>query len=572
MDEKRLGDITIFRLTSDEFEDARLKNECLRRAKTQYLAYVAEERIADEELTELVRHLDKTGTLVAAFGRNVQEGRRDYGGTMGLLSVSFAALVFPKSLIREAGAFNERLAAQGNFELLCRLADGCLLKNVDAEADFAVPDEDSACTYAYMMRYHLNRLRAEGLMEPVLSLYCGVMQREGLFAIFGQQMNRFLSGEKEYEWIARQTAPFVVLRGDDTCYGVLQQFAEDLAEELADAGQAVIVLRDGESEYERFRNMVCKGVVGFQAHALVIDFMRNMHGPKFQFWFDYPMHFEELLGHLPDEYYILCQDGDYASLIRTYFHTKNALQFPPGGIARAYAGGERIYDVVFIGSCHVEEEDDLSGEEKLFYDYMRGHPTLTFEQGLKDILRHSVMEADALDEGEFVSRMLPFRDVRRRIIAHFKNAVMETILGMGIDVHVYGYSWLAYCGVGREHLIIHPEVTVAESLQELAKAKIGLNIMSWHKSGMTERVANIMLSGAVCLTDETAYIREHMKNGEEIITFSLERLWELPGLIQELLADEAYRERIARRAYEKAIREYTWHCRAEELIGLAAAF
>lgn len=594
MDEKRLGEVTIFRLTSDEFEDARLKNQCLRRTRTPYVAYVAEERIADGELTELVRHMAQTGCVAAAFGRNVQEGQRGYGETMGLLSVSFAALLFPKSLIREVGAFHERLAAQGNFELLCRLAayvqecksdsgsekeasaGGCLLKNVEAQADAAALDEDSACTYAYMMRYHLNRLRAEGLMESVFSLYCGVMQREGLFPIFQQQMNRFLSEEKEYEWIARQTAPFVILRGDETCYGVLQQFADDLAEGLADAGQAVIMLRDGSSVHEKLRNIVCKGIVGFQTHALVIDFVRKMHGPKFQFWFDYPMHYEELLGHLPDDYYVLCQDDDYASLIRTYFHTNNAIQFPPGGIARALCGGERIYDVVFIGSCHAEAENVLSGEEKRYYEYLLEHPSLTFEQGLTDILRLDGMGTEAgsaggsaLDERAFINRMLPLKGVRRRLIARVRNMVVETILGMGIDIHVYGDSWHSYRGSGREHLIIHPQVTVEESLRELAKAKIGLNVMSWHKSGMTERVANIMLSGAVCVTDETAYIQEHMKNGEEIVTFSLERLWELPGLIRKLLSDEAYRERIARCAYDKAIKEYTWQCRAEELIRLA---
>ena len=44
--------------------------------------------------------------------------------------------------------------------------------------------------------------------------------------------------------------------------------------------------------------------------------------------------------------------------------------------------------------------------------------------------------------------------------------------------------------------------------------KVGLNIMTWHKYGMTERIANICLSGAVCLTDSSEYLRNNFNNNE----------------------------------------------------------
>lgn len=86
---------------------------------------------------------------------------------------------------------------------------------------------------------------------------------------------------------------------------------------------------------------------------------------------------------------------------------------------------------------------------------------------------------------------------------------------------------------------------------------------------MTERIANIMLSGAVCLTEETTYLRKHFMDGREMVCFDLEHLDRLPVLIHELLENEPRRHEIAEKAYEKARAEHTWYVRAGQLIDLA---
>jgi len=83
---------------------------------------------------------------------------------------------------------------------------------------------------------------------------------------------------------------------------------------------------------------------------------------------------------------------------------------------------------------------------------------------------------------------------------------------------------------------------------------------------MTERIANILLSGAVCLTDTTTYLAENFGDGEELCLFSPEHLEKIPGIIDRLLRDEAYRRAIAAAGYRKASEEYTWERRAEAMI------
>lgn len=590
MRETRLTQLTIFRLDGDEWEDAKCKNECLCgvntvytansvcTANTDYIAYIEEDSVSDSEILKAYQRLQEADNVtVAVFCRERQEELLDYAGTFELLSASIDVLIFPKGLVQKTGAFNTRLRANTNFELLCRMVKetgDCMLFQSEGKLNAekrmadtkAETSDNEAYTYAYIIRHHLQQLHTLGLMEQVYTLFCKTMQEAGIFPAFQQYMNLFMSDEKEYESIARMTAPFIVLRGDGTCMGVLQQFADDLYNVLAEAGQAVIKVDSRFEEFEKLRNMVCKGIVGFQAAALEINYFRSMHGPKFQFWFDYPLRFENILRDLSEDYWILCQDANYAALIREYYHTRNAIQFPPGGKVQERIQTERDYDIVFIGSCFEDDGECLEGENKAFYDYMLKHPLLPFEQGVREFLGG---EGQSTEETFFVNKNIELRSAARMVIGYYRQAVISTILEAGYALHVYGESWKNYRGAGKERLVIHPQVTVEESLEELSKAKIGLNIMSWHKAGMTERIANIMLSGAVCLTEETAYLREHMQDGEEIVCFQLDRLSELPEKIARLLNNPSERKRITDNARKKALSEHTWKCRAGELIALA---
>lgn len=612
----QLGQLTIFHLNDYEFENAEIKNSCLVQAVTPYIAYVLDSKVEDKELLAALEEnllSQKEYCLMVYILGLMDNVKVDYIGALELVSDSIIAFLFSKSQIQRAGAFNTKLFVMTNFEFLCRIvreAGQCLVRSsqsVDSliRAEHAITNESAAETLAYMIRYHMNRLHDLGMMESVFSLFCEYAQKEMIFQLFQQKINLFLSDEKIYEKFARQTAPFIVLRGDDTCGGVLRGFADDLANGLISNGQAVIMLDEDFTQYEELQNIVCKGIVGFQDRALEIEFFRKIHGLKFQFWVDNPLHFKKVLRNLPEEYFILCQDANYASLIRDYYQTQNAIQFPPGGRIPQGSGrktyntqAERPYDIVFIGSYFKDDVNMLEGFEREFYDYMLCHPCDTFEQGLLGLLKEKptgmkdlkwriaeekcpeeqaaigapfddIEEYVELDDDSFVKLCYYLKTACRMVIGHYRNAVVSTILDAGFVLRVYGDSWKSYRGSGRERLKIHPHVTVEESLTELEKAKIGLNIMSWHKAGMTERVANIMLSGAVCLTEETEYLKEHLQEGEEIITFRLDKLDELPLKIKDLLEHADRREKIAENAYSKAISEYTWTRRAEELIKLS---
>lgn len=603
----QLGKLTTFHLDETEFDNAAIKNSCLVQTRTPYVAYVLDSAVGDRELLSQVGEEDSTastdlgGRAPVVYLAGGVEGSEieimDYVGMMELVSASIVAVLFPKRLIWEAGSFHPMLSVKNNYEFMCRMARAAgqcrvsfLTEGMDIPEEEGMPDAgEAALTLAYVIRHHMNDLHALGMTDSVFTIFYEYARTANIFQEFQQNLNLFLSDARLYEKYAGQTAPFIVLRGDDTCGGVLQGFADDLAEALWRNGQAVIMVDEGFTRHEELQGIVCKGIVGFQSKALEIEFFRRINGPKFQFWFDNPLHFANVLRNLPEEYFVLCQDANYASLIRKYYDTPNAIQFPPGGRLPqgvnsgndAMQAGEvrekrRPFDIVFMGNFFPDAPGMLKGIEKEFYDYMLLHPCETFEQGLAELMRAQNCDTDCggqgnadMDAKSFLQLSYSMKAACRMVVGHFRNAVVSAILGAGFDLHVYGEDWKNYGGSGREHLKIHPIATVEESLQELSKAKIGLNIMSWHKAGMTERIANIMLSGAVCLSEETTYLREHMQEGEEMVTFRLDRLEDLPEKIQNLLDHPALREEIAAKARRRAMAEYTWESRARELIALS---
>ena len=92
-----------------------------------------------------------------------------------------------------------------------------------------------------------------------------------------------------------------------------------------------------------------------------------------------------------------------------------------------------------------------------------------------------------------------------------------------------------------------------------------MNIMSWHKDGFTERVANIMLAHTVLLTDKTTYLEENYVNGKELVMFSLDEIEKLSELIKRV-SGQGQLEQIAEAGYQKTLKRHTWEYQTEELL------
>jgi spore maturation protein CgeB len=92
--------------------------------------------------------------------------------------------------------------------------------------------------------------------------------------------------------------------------------------------------------------------------------------------------------------------------------------------------------------------------------------------------------------------------------------------------------------------------------------------MSWHKAGMTERIADMLLCGTVVVTDKSDYLEEHFTDGTDLVFFDLEHIERLPDQIRSLLSDEQKQRRIAEAGCKNAQENHTWNIRAQQFTGL----
>lgn len=554
--------LNIIECSQEYYEDAVWKNQWIAQHQSEYLGIVDQRATTTSEVWTFMEENDFLWEQeIVLFAENGPDGICKVGDLLKYPQIRILGLLFQRKILRQTGKYNECLQMRTNYEFLCRLNQitnvyciPCMTENVSDQQDC----ESEAITDAYMLRSYWCRLGEQERVE-VLNAFQNRYKEKA--EILQKAIEVIFTDDTKYCKIAENTTPILILTPNQTCYGVLVDFCQNLEREFIRDGQAVE--KTDQLEKSKILSSHWKAVIGFQAPALEYEVWRRVTSIRLQFWLDNPVFFD----FFPkgSKTYYLCQDALYAEYLQKFYQIENARQLPPAGQDIGLSENvDREYDVVFIGTYMPPvDRQRWSEEQNAYYDYMMAHRSLTFEDGLSDFLGKDI---EAMSQQEFVDRLHEMDPVCREVINRNRQEVMETILQSGIPVHVYGDSWKKFPKQFLEYLIIHKEISLEESLKILGHTKVALNIMSWHKAGMTERVANILLSGAVCISDETSYLREKFDDGRELILYSLNDLKQLPGMIQNLLQNETKRRKIAAEGYLRAHSEHTWKNRADDII------
>ncbi len=400
-------------------------------------------------------------------------------------------------------------------------------------------------------------------------------------------LEQMIARKGEFGARYRKCCPILVYRGDDTCYSVLDSFADAFICALRRAGKEVEVYDIGKRGAEGLLELIGRtyqAIVGFQTYLFSVHLQdgRNVHdcidGPKFHFIFDHPLWMKEHLEQGPKEFYVFTHGRDYQEFVGRYFgkQVKRCYLLPPAGRLPAHEGAiwerERRLDVTFVGTWYDYRERLLfikntkTRERYLanrFLLIMKKNPNLCAEQAFAQALADYGIE---LNDEDFKNVLFDLKQVCFAIMTYYREKVMRTLLEEGLTIHVYGESWKKSPLSKYDGLICHPQVSVEESMEVWQDSKISLNIMSWHKGGFTERIANMLLCGTVAVSDKSGYLTKNFADGEELVLFDLREGKALAGRIKELLADEHKRRQIAKRGCEKSRRFHTWERRTEEFL------
>ncbi len=488
----------------------------------------------------------------------------------------FDRALFGKEVFTELGGFAEELLSDEDYELALRAFFFEKGKNDLLWLDDAVEKgifESTYDTYAYVIGECRNELRESGIFDEVISARLAEAKKYGVDAFFTEHLETYLQ-KTDYK------KPILILTGISECQGALDSFAYGFGEALRKEGCGVIFGTTGDDTGScSARELLLKplsAVIGFQTKAFGVELSDGtllgnlISAPKFNFDFDHPIYLTEEFNKDIKNVYVLSQDETYAEYINENFSTiRHAYHFPPAGIELAETA-EKKMDLSFIGTYNnyrIQEDqmDTLPSNYRRisysFYDRQKSYPNERAEEALAKVLDDMGYE---LSEGEFVECLFAMGHAVRALMYYYREKVVETLLNGGVTVDVYSDSWKKAPFANHENIRIHEAVDFEESLRVMAESKMSLNVMSWHKGGMTERLNNAMLNKSLCVTDKTTYIKREFC--DEMLLFNLEDFSDLPMRVKELLADDDKRNKMIEAAYKKAKATQTWECRAKEFI------
>ena len=108
--------------------------------------------------------------------------------------------------------------------------EGCNTRPAAADSD--------AC--AYILRESIPLLSAQNQLNMCYSHLYEYFNAHGLADNFVASLDKYTGKGSDFSAMQKDTAPILIIIGDNTCYGTLRYFGRALAESLAERGQCVI--------------------------------------------------------------------------------------------------------------------------------------------------------------------------------------------------------------------------------------------------------------------------------------------------------------------------------------------
>ncbi len=380
--------------------------------------------------------------------------------------------------------------------------------------------------------------------------------------------------------------------------GVLSSISEDFAEALTESGEEVEYefLMGYEDALRLCKNKELDAIVTFQsgffsmsvdgqaADALLGDITDV---PKFNIMFDSPALYRSCLMNKLQNVTYLYHDEYYVDFIKKNYAGIRVKLFPLAGsmgtnALRHYDNNkfngdffpDRKFDVSFVGRYNDYREilQNLNvGDEAVmnlaldYFDFLLSHAQLDAGASIFEMIADKGLD---LSQSEVLYLFELFYPVVTAVDSYRRELVIKKLIDAGIEIDVFSSSWQKAPYADGRRIHIHPGVSYRGGLNVMSKSLMSLNVFSGHKGGMTERIANSMLNGAVCVTDSSSYISKNFRNGENIVVFDLNYLDDMVNRVYGLLDDRTKAEAIALEGFYNAMNKHSWSVRIKEFCDL----
>ncbi len=367
---------------------------------------------------------------------------------------------------------------------------------------------------------------------------------------------------------------------------ILQYLADQYAKALEEMGCELLIfnyfssqeqLTESMEELYAFHEKGIDAVLTFNNYAFNLktadekSLWDQWQIPVFNLLWDHPMYYHDTLDDSPAHGIVICEDRTHVAYVKRFCPAVRNAFFIPAGGEELQPGRppvpirERSIDVLFVGSYKFAKDCTFDIFDKTLLEYLRSHTHTTFEQTVEDCLRQ--IRPD-VSEAELKYMIAQHRYVDLNLSATYRLKVLQSLVDAGITVTVYGGGWEDTPLYGNPLFDLHSVISFEEALGLMGDSKLVLNQLSWFKDGCCERIFNAMLQSAVCLTDDSVYLKEQFRDDEELVFYSLAEADKLGETAAALLRDPDRMQRIADSGHSAAAARHTWAHRADEFMKL----
>lgn len=303
------------------------------------------------------------------------------------------------------------------------------------------------------------------------------------------------------------------------------------------------------------------------------NFWEAHHVPVANILVDHPRAFYRYLDEPFRGLRFYCIDRNHVSFVKKFYPGADVAFLPHGGNREGepVPWEERPVDVLWLSSCQEKQQfyhiDRLPDQGASFYGLvipaLREQDDVTCEAAIHSYLIQTGQADEALEKHLNEAYAFPCENHVRR---EFKKPLLRALSDAGIHTEVYGEYWDDEGERYADSIRIHGRIPARDCNALMCRAKIALNAMPWFKDGSHERIYNAMLSGAVCVTDESVYFRETLREGENVLFYDRKHPEEAVAQIRSLLADPQRAAEIAGNGKRLAEGRDTWEDRLKQLV------
>lgn len=380
------------------------------------------------------------------------------------------------------------------------------------------------------------------------------------------------------------TKETIVLFKGPSQYGVLRNMMDKLGEAFITLGYPVIIF-----EYRRNPKELVE-IVNSRSVFFIFEFnglgmvrtidqtplYDHIHAPYISYLVDSPIHhYKTLTADLKNKHHFIAGFVDQAHMrfVNNYFKSEYQTSFLPQfshyrPIKEVKPIKRREHEIVFTGTGIDPEtiRNKWTTYGKKVYELMENIVEEAMYQHEKDLteIAAEVLYLKGIEKVNLTTQH--FSSILAELDKYIRQQRRkEIIIKLSeLPLCIYGNGW-DYLGAVNKKVKIVSGGNWDETFQIMHNAKIVLNIMPNWTNGPHERMLNTMICGAVSLSDQNVYLKQHFRHKENLLFYNFNDEHLIKN-IQEYLKDKEMLQYVADNGRSKVLKEYTAINFAKKLI------